>query len=101
RALAETERLTTLAPSFMREIAEIRTASQDDLVLELFHSSARVLIPIGVDIDRIEELRRVLADLDVRFPRSDDHSGGHPKHHVDLRFDDQVVVRPSNSGERS
>jgi cell division septal protein FtsQ len=100
-ALAETDRLTLLAPTLMREVSEIRVARESDDILLLNHNAADILIPIGAGSTRIEELRRILSDLDGRFPRSEADPPRHPKHRVDLRFEGQVVVRPSYSGEHS
>lgn len=99
--LAETDRLTSLAPAFMREVSEIRVARDDSGVLHLSHGAAEIVLPFGATPPRIEELKRVLADLDRRFPASAATSAARRRHHIDLRFDDQVVVRPSKSGERS
>ncbi len=100
-ALAETDRLTSLAPALMREVSEIRVARDDSGVLHLSHSTAEIVVPFGATPSRIEELKRVLADLDRRFPARAATPAARRSHHIDLRFEDQVVVRPSKSGERS
>lgn len=100
-ALAEIARLTLLAPTLMREVSEVRLAGDAGHSLLLNHNAADILIPIGAGPIRMEELRRILSDLDDRFPLPGDGSSRIPKHRVDLRFDGQVVVRPSNSGEHS
>lgn len=99
--LAETDRLTMLAPSLMREVSEIRAEGTDIMVFRLSHSAGEILVPAGAPIVRLEELKVVLADIERRFPVDADEKKRRPRHHVDLRFDDQVVVRPSKPGERS
>lgn len=99
--LAETDRLTVLAPALMRQVSEIRAEPGEDSVLRLSHAAAEILVPAGAPLLRLEELKIVLADLERRFPASDAEDTRRHRHHVDLRFDDQVVVRPSNPDERS
>jgi cell division septal protein FtsQ len=100
-ALAEIDRLTLMAPTLMREISEVRVAGEGPGVLLLNHSAADILIPIGAGSTRIEELRRILSDLDARFPRAEDDTPRRSRHRVDLRFEGQVVVLPSYTGEHS
>ena len=76
------------------------TAVADTSVAE--GATSRILIPVGATADRLEELRRILVVVERRFP-DPAASSGRPKqkHRIDLRFEDQIVVRPSTSAERS
>jgi cell division protein FtsQ len=98
--LAETGRLTSLAPALMRAVSEIRARDGGE-VLQLSHDAAEIVIPLGATALRIEELKRVLTDLEVRYPAGAGSQAAPGRHLIDLRFDGQVVVRPSRSGERS
>ena len=99
-ALAEIERLNTLAPGLMREISEVSVSGERPYVLTLTHPTSIIQLPIGATPERIEELNRTLADVERRFPIRPGR-GRTPPHRIDLRFDDQIVVRPSSSAERS
>jgi cell division septal protein FtsQ len=92
RMLAETQRLTLLDAAFMREISEIRLSARSEEVMVLTHRAAEVLVPIGLPASRIAQLRAVMADMERRFPP--DSTGGVARSQVDLRFADQIVVRP-------
>ncbi|MDR0787951.1 MAG: FtsQ-type POTRA domain-containing protein [Gemmatimonadota bacterium] len=99
--LTETDRLTLLAPALMRQVSEVRQARGEPAVLVLTHADAEILIPRGASLARLEELRTVLVDLESRSFISDRAGANRPRRLVDMRFDDQVVVRPSNPGESS
>jgi hypothetical protein len=96
RAIAETERLTDLDPALMREVSEIRLSSGSDRVIVLTHTLGEVVVPFGVPHERIVQIRSVFADVEQRFPR--DATGAVPAR-LDLRFEDQIVVRPLTSRE--
>jgi len=96
RAIAETERLTALDPALMREISEIRLSNGSDRVIVLTHALGEVVVPFGVPHERIVQIRSVFADVEQRFPR--DSTGAVPAR-LDLRFEDQIVVRPLTSRE--
>jgi cell division protein FtsQ len=99
RVLAEVERLTALAPAFMMEISEIRLVTAD-AVLHLLHPRADILLPLGASLERVEEMRRVLADVDRRLATGE-AGARRTRTQIDLRYDEQVVVRPSPTREFS
>jgi cell division protein FtsQ len=96
RILAETERLADLDPVLMAAVSEIRAFPADPDALVLLHSAAEIVIPIGADVQRLAELRAVLADVETRRIAS---SGAGVS--LDLRFRDQIVVRHTSSPEHS
>jgi cell division protein FtsQ len=100
RTLAATARLDTLAPALMAKVSEVRMTNDRSEVLVLSHEIADILLPLDVPAGRLEELRRVLLDVQGRFP-TDPASSRSPRHRIDMRFEEQVVVRPSPSAERS
>ena len=95
RLLEEAERLALLDPDLLAEVSEIVATQEDGQVLLLRHREAEIVVPVGVALDRLMELRAVLADLKGRLERID---GGAP--HVDLRFADQVIVRLPSSVQK-
>lgn len=99
RILGEVARLATLDPAFLGDVSEIRPASNDSTSLVLHHRRADVIVPFGATADRIGQLRRVIADVERRFPAPANPDG--PRHRIDLRFGDQVVVRPSTPPDRT
>jgi cell division protein FtsQ len=92
RVLSETQRLTLLDAAFMREISEIRLSGRSEGVMIMTHRAAEVVIPMGLPALRLAQLRAVISDMERRFPP--DSSGASPRNQVDLRFADQIVVRP-------
>ena len=94
--LAETERITQADPTLLAHVSEIRGQNGKLDVLVLSHPLAEILLPVGADIDRLAQLRAVLADLERRLPPD---SLGRPAAaaHVDLRFQEQIVVRLPSS----
>jgi cell division protein FtsQ len=99
-ALAEVARLSNLAPDLMRDVSEVHLVPSAPDVLVLAHRNAEIHLPIGASPVRLSELGRVLADTQRRFPTPE--SGvSTSRLRLDLRFADQVVVRPSSSRERS
>ena len=90
--LAEMERISQADPALLAHVSEIRSQDGRLEVLVLSHPLAEILLPVGAGIDRLEQLRAVLADLERRLPPD---SPGRPTApaHVDLRFREQIVVR--------
>ena len=99
RVLAEVHRLGGVDPGFLSDVSEIALATDDSTSLILLHRRAEVVVPFGVSARRIGELRRVIADVERRFPAAPGPE--YPRHRIDLRFGDQVVVRPSTPPDRS
>lgn len=87
--LAEAGRLEQLDPGLMGQVSELRAGGSGGNVLVLSHRLADVVLPAGVDAARLDQLRAVLADLEGRI--------GTGTAEIDLRFDDQVVVRLPSS----
>lgn len=101
-ALAEIHRLTTIAPALMADVSEVSLAAgTDGDALRLAHSEADLFVPFGMTPIRIDELRSVMADLRARATLEGGEAGHGRRHYLDLRFDDQIVARPSYSRERS
>jgi len=96
--LAETDRLTQIDPILMGEVSEIRRSSVGDGVMLLTHRSAEVILPVGATAGRLAELRAVIADVEQRFP-ADSMATSSRLPRLDLRFGDQIVVRPQTSDE--
>lgn len=96
--LAETGRLTELDPALMAEVWEIRPGDDEGRAFVLTHRLGDILVPTGMDAARLEQLRAVLDDLDRRFPPAEG-AAGMARHRLDLRFDGQIVVRPSRTRE--
>jgi cell division septal protein FtsQ len=97
RVLLETQRLTLLDAAFMREVSEIRLSARSEGVMVMTHRAAEVVIPLGIPAVRMTHLRAVITDMERRFPP--DATGASPRKEVDLRFADQIVVRPLTSRE--
>lgn len=87
--LAEVERLTRLAPVLLAEVSEIGARDPEGSELLLRHRAADIVVPAGAQADRLVELSAVLADLEERLRGKE--VGGIAT--VDLRFEDQIVVR--------
>jgi len=94
--LAETGRLAELDPGLMAEISEVRTAGADPRTLLLTHRVAEIVAPVGLEADRLAQLRAVLADLEQRRAAPPGQPAP-PAARVDLRYRDQVVVRLPSS----
>lgn len=95
RLLEEAQRLALIDSDLLAEVSEIVATEEDGRVLLLRHREAEIVVPAGVTLDRLMELRAVLSDLKGRLERVD---GGVP--HIDLRFADQVIVRLPSSVQK-
>lgn len=84
RLLAEVERLGQLDAGLLARVSEVRW-SGEDLLLTLSAPDVRVLLPVGAESARLRRLRATLADVEGR-------PAAGPVH-IDLRFQDQAVVR--------
>ena len=89
RLLEEADRLQQLDPGLLSGVSEIRARDAEGRTLLLRHRKADVVVAAGAPANRLVELRAVLADLERRMAVAD--AGGVA--HVDLRFEEQVVVR--------
>ncbi|MDP9348479.1 MAG: hypothetical protein M3P24_04950, partial [Gemmatimonadota bacterium] len=87
--LAEVERLGQLDAGLLARVSEVEWSGKD-LLLTVSVPDARVLVPAGAGTDRLRRLRAALAELDGRLAG---HTGDAGPVHIDLRFQDQVVVR--------
>jgi cell division protein FtsQ len=95
--LGEAGRLAQLDPALLARVSEIRRAPSGDLVLLLSQPAVELLLPPGAGPERLRQLRAVLDDIEHRAEAG---SAGHPaaRVRVDVRYEDQVVVRfPSSS----
>lgn len=87
RTLAsEVARLERVDPSFAGRISTISMSSRGDLRAEIIDPPVTLFLRPGTTVEKLEEALRVLADARERFPETDPWA-------VDLRFEDQVVVR--------
>jgi cell division protein FtsQ len=91
--LRETDRLSRLDPALLAQVAEIRPSDPRVDCLVLRHRLAEIVLPVGVGSDRLAELGEVLADLERRGVAVP--SGPPPR--IDLRYEDQIVVRLPSS----
>lgn len=89
RLLAETGRLASLDPALAARVSEVRPAGDGALLLALASPAAEVVVPEGAAVGRLRLLRAALADV-ARRPLGDSARG---IVRLDLRFEDQVVVR--------
>ncbi|MBW3627657.1 MAG: FtsQ-type POTRA domain-containing protein [Gemmatimonadetes bacterium] len=96
--LAETERIGQADPTLLAHVSEIRGQGDELAVLVLSHPLAEILLPVGADLTRLAQLRAVLVDLERRLPPADPNGGASPAANVDLRFQEQIVVRLPTSG---
>jgi cell division septal protein FtsQ len=88
RALAaEVGRLGQLDPGLLARVSEVEWSGRDALLLSVAAPDARVLLPVGAGSDRLRRLRAALDDVERRAAGE----GGPVR--IDLRFQDQVVVR--------
>ena len=92
RLLATAGRLDRQDPGLLAEISEIRATRRGGPGAVLVHPMGELVIPDSAAAARIAELRAVLAHLRARG-MGDDHSDPGSPLRVDLRYDDQIVVR--------
>ena len=92
RVLAETDRLTRLDPALLAEVSEIRMADAGIPALILAHRRALIVLPVGAAPRRLAQLRAVLRDLEQDAAPA---TPALPR--VDLRYEEQVVVRLPSS----
>ena len=91
RALAaEVGRLGQLDPGLFVRVSEVGWGGEGVLLLSLSAPDVRVVLPVGAEHTRLRQLRAALEDIERRTPSSAPDAG---PVHVDLRFQDQVVVR--------
>ena len=95
--LAETERISQADPALLAHVSEIRGQNGRLEVLVLSHPLAEILLPVGADLTRLAQLRAVLADLERRMPSTDATGAATAPARVDLRFQEQIVVRLPSS----
>jgi cell division septal protein FtsQ len=95
--LAETERISRADPALLAQVSEIRGQNDRLQVLVLSHPLAEILLPVGADPTRLAQLRAVLADLERRMPNTDAAGQATAPARVDLRFQEQIVVRLPSS----
>ena len=95
--LAETERISQADPALLAHVSEIHGQNGRLEVLVLSHPLAEILLPVGADLTRLAQLRAVLADLERRMPSTDATGQPTAPARVDLRFQEQIVVRLPSS----
>lgn len=71
-------------PALAREISAIELDDREVVTLHLVHTSGRVVLDPSTPIDKLALLDDVLRDL---------HEKGIPYEVLDLRFEDQIIVR--------
>lgn len=89
--LAEVDRLGRLDAGLLARVSEVGW-SGGDLLLTLSAPDARVVLPVGAELDRLRRLRAALAEVEGRLAPA----GAQGPVRIDLRFQDQVVVRIPN-----
>lgn len=92
---AEVGRLGELDPGLLARVSEVGWAGRGTLLLVLSGPDARVLLPVGAQPDRLRQLRAALDRVGRGAPAAADSAAAGPVR-VDLRFQDQVVVRFPN-----
>lgn len=94
RALAaELGRLEELDPGLLARVSEVEWGGAEAVLLSVSAPEARVLLPVGAESTRLRQLRAALDDIARRAPAASDTAGATPPVRIDLRFQDQVVVR--------
>ncbi|HEX2094378.1 MAG TPA: FtsQ-type POTRA domain-containing protein [Longimicrobiaceae bacterium] len=94
RALAaEVGRLGDLDPGLVARVSEARWGGRGIVLLALSAPDVRVLLPAGAESTRLRQLRAALDEIERRLPPNADTAGIPEPVRVDLRFQDQVVVR--------
>lgn len=96
RALAETGRLTRLAPELVARVSELRRARDGTLHLVLARPYAELLMPEGLDARRLSQLRAALEQLERRV-EAPSPAAPPPPVLLDFRYRDQLVVRLPSS----
>ena len=94
--LAEMERISGADPALLANVSEIHAQDGKLEVLVLSHALAEILLPVGANLERLAQLRAVLSDLERRLP-PDSLGRLAPAARVDLRFEQQIVVRLPSS----
>lgn len=88
RLLATAGWLESVDPALLAQVSEIRATRRGAPGTVLVHPLGELVIPDSADASRIAELHAVIADLESRYAGQ-----RAPEVRVDLRYDDQVVVR--------
>lgn len=92
RLLGLAGRLERLDPALLAEISEIRATRRGGPGAVLVHPMGELVLPDAADAGRIAQLRAVLAHLRAQGLGAD-HQDHESPLRVDLRYDDQIVVR--------
>jgi hypothetical protein len=90
--LAEVGRIGTVDPELLGRASEIREHRPGVLRITLARPDVDVLLPLGVAPERLRQLQALLAELEHRRAREPERT---PRVQIDLRFDDQIVLRPA------
>ena len=88
---AETSRLTVLEPRFMAQVSQMTLGPDRQIVARLSHPEVDVLFKAPLPQRRLRQAMDALDDAMARFPEDRVQA-------VDLRFQEQVVVRLSRAG---
>jgi hypothetical protein len=87
----ETSRLSAVDPRFMSRVSKLTLGPDQQVVARLGQPDVEVLFRAPVPPSRIRQAMDALDDAMARFPGEDVHA-------VDLRFQEQVVVRFERMG---
>lgn len=101
KALAEVGRLSDLDPELISDVSEIRISRSAPGSLLLIHEVGEILIPMNLPESRLDQLHAVVADVASRFRPAAGGSMSPQWLRIDLRFEDQIVVRHSSARELS
>lgn len=93
--LAETGRLRRLNPELVARVSEVRRNGAGELLLTLTDPAIELLLPPGTEPARLRQLRAVLADVERRTRSRSPNAAAPHSARIDLRFEDQIVVRYS------